>query len=92
MFNRKGFEVDTNLNGEERALVVTGEMEKIFPLDIYPMQLIKACMTEDIEKMEALGINELSEEDVALAEFTCTSKQPLQSILRDGLDMMRDQA
>ena len=49
-------------------------------------------MTGEIEKMEALGINELSEEDVALAEFTCTSKQPLQSILRDGLDMMRDQA
>ena len=45
------------MNGEERAFVVTGEMEKVFPMDIYPMQLLKACMAEDIEKMEALGIS-----------------------------------
>jgi Na+-transporting NADH:ubiquinone oxidoreductase subunit A len=86
------FDADTNTHGEERAFVVTGQYEKVTPMDIYPQHLMKAIMTGEIEKMEALGINELSEEDVALAEFTCTSKQPLQSILRDGLDMMRDQA
>ena len=86
------FEANTNTHGEERAFVVTGQYEKVTPMDIYPQHLMKAIMTGEIEKMEALGINELSEEDVALAEFTCTSKQPLQSILRDGLDMMRDQA
>jgi Na+-transporting NADH:ubiquinone oxidoreductase subunit A len=61
-------------------------------MDIYPQHLMKAILTGDIERMEALGINELSEEDVALAEFSCTSKQPLQAILRDGLNMMREQA
>ena len=57
--NKKKYKVDTNLNGEERAMVVTGEMEKVFPLDIFPMQLIKACLNQDIERMEALGIYEI---------------------------------
>lgn len=86
------FEADTNTHGEKRAFVVTGQYEQMLPMDIYPQHLMKAIMTGDIERMEALGINELSEEDVALAEFSCTSKMPLQSILRDGLDMMREQA
>lgn len=86
------FDANTNTHGEERAFVVTGQYEKMVPMDIYPQHLMKAIMTGEIEKMEALGINELSEEDVALAEFSCTSKMPLQSILREGLDMMRDQA
>jgi Na+-transporting NADH:ubiquinone oxidoreductase subunit A len=88
LFNRKGFEVDTNLNGEERALVVTGEMEKIFPLDIYPMQLIKACMTEDIEKMEALGIYEVVPEDFGLVDYANTSKIEAQEIIRHGIELM----
>jgi Na+-transporting NADH:ubiquinone oxidoreductase subunit A len=88
LFNRKGFEVDTNLNGEERALVVTGEMEKIFPLDIYPMQLIKACMTEDIEKMEALGIYEVVPEDFGLVDYANTSKLEAQEIIRQGIELM----
>ena len=88
LFNRKGFEVDTNLNGEERALVVTGEMEKFFPLDIYPMQLIKACMTEDIEKMEALGIYEVVPEDFGLVDYANTSKIEAQEIIRQGIELM----
>lgn len=86
------FEADTNTHGEQRAFVVTGQYERMLPMDIYPQHLMKAILTGDIERMEALGINELSEEDLALAEFSCTSKQPLQSILRDGLEMMREQA
>lgn len=86
------FDVNTNTHGEERAFVVSGQYEKVLPMDIYPQHLMKAIMTGEIERMEALGINELSEEDIALAEFTCTSKMPLQSILREGLDMMREQA
>jgi Na+-transporting NADH:ubiquinone oxidoreductase subunit A len=39
-----------------------------------------------------LGIKELSEEDIALCEFVCTSKQPLQHILREGLDAMLAQS
>ena len=88
LFNRKGFDVDTNLNGEERALVVTGEMEKTFPLEIYPMQLIKACLVEDIEKMEALGIYEVVPEDFGLVEYANTSKLEAQEIIRQGIELM----
>ncbi len=86
------YEADTNTHGEKRAFVVTGQYEKMLPMDIYPQHLLKAIMAGDIERMEGLGINELSEEDIALAEFSCTSKMPLQQILREGLDMMREQA
>ena len=85
------YEADTNTHGEKRAFVVTGQYEKMMPMDILPQHLMKAIMAGDIERMEGLGINELSEEDIALAEFSCTSKMPLQKILRDGLDMMREQ-
>ncbi|SCY25996.1 Na+-transporting NADH:ubiquinone oxidoreductase subunit A [Nonlabens sp. Hel1_33_55] len=80
--------VDTNLNGEERALVVTGEMEEVLPMDIYPMQLIKACMAGDIEKMENLGIYEVAPEDFALVDYINTSKLEAQEIIRLGLDLM----
>lgn len=85
------FEGETNTHGEKRAFVVTGQYESVLPMDVYPQHLMKAIMAGDFEKMEGLGINELSEEDVALCEFVCTSKMPLQSILRQGLEMMREQ-
>ena len=80
--------VNTNLNGEERAIVVTGEMEKYFPMDIFPMQLIKACMTGDIEKMESLGIYEVVPEDFGLVDFSCTSKIEAQEIVKNGIEIM----
>ncbi len=86
------FEGETNTHGEKRAFVVTGQYESVLPMDVYPQHLMKAIMAGDFERMEGLGINELSEEDLALCEFVCTSKMPLQSILREGLDMMREQA
>ncbi len=86
--SNKKFEPTTNLNGEERALVVTGEMEKVFPMDIFPMQLIKACMGGDIEKMENLGIYEVAPEDFALIEYVNTSKIEIQEVIRLGLDLM----
>jgi Na+-transporting NADH:ubiquinone oxidoreductase subunit A len=58
-------------------------------MDIYPVQLIKAIMVEDIDKMEQLGIYEVDEEDFALCEYVCTSKTEVQSIIRSGLDLMR---
>ncbi len=85
----KKFFIDTNLHGEERPFVVTGEYEKVFPMDIYPVQLLKAIMIEDIELMENLGIYEVVEEDFALCEFICTSKIPSQSIIRHGLELVR---
>ncbi|MGM0504198.1 MAG: NADH:ubiquinone reductase (Na(+)-transporting) subunit A, partial [Bacteroidota bacterium] len=83
------FKVDTNLHGGPRAYVMTGEYEKVFPMDIYPVQLIKAIMIEDIDLMEKLGIYEVDEEDFALCEYVCTSKTEVQTIVRKGLDLMR---
>ncbi len=91
LFKDLRYSVTTNTNGEPRAFVVTGQYEKLLPMDIYPQHLMKAIITNDFEKMEGLGIHELSEEDVALCEFACTSKQPLQKILREGLDFVREQ-
>lgn len=91
LYKNMKFEGDTNTHGEKRAFVVTGQYEKVMPMDIHTQHLMKSILTGDFEKMEGYGIYELSEEDVALAEFVCTSKQPLQSILRDGLDMMLEQ-
>lgn len=87
----KAYNVDTNTHGEKRALVVTGQYEKVLPMNIYPQHLIKAILAGDLETMEGLGILELSEEDMALCEYVCTSKSPLQKILRDGLDAIREQ-
>ena len=86
---RKKYRLDTNLHGGKRAFVMTGEFEKVFPFDIYPMQLIKAVLVKDIDLMENLGIYEIDEEDFALCEVIDTSKTEIQKIIRDGLDMMR---
>lgn len=84
----KRYRLDTNMHGGNRALVVTGEYERVLPMDIYPMQLIKSIMVEDIDRMEQLGIYEVAEEDFALCEFVCPSKTEIQSIIRKGLDQM----
>lgn len=86
------FEANTNMHGENRAFVETGQYESMLPMDIYPQHLMKAIMAQDIERMEGLGLTELSEEDVALCEFVCTSKTPVQSIVRKGLDMLEEQS
>ena len=88
MMPNKKFDLNTNTNGEHRAFVVTGSFEEVFPLDMYPMQLLKACMVKDLDEMEALGMYEVAPEDFALTEFICVSKQPHQQIIREGLDLM----
>ena len=85
---KKKFDLNTNTNGEHRAFVTTGTYEEVFPLDIYPMQILKACMYQDLDEMEALGMYEVAPEDFALTEFVCVSKQPHQDIIRKGLDLM----
>ncbi len=87
----KKYRLDTNLNGEVRSFVVTGEMEKVFPFDIYPMQLIKSIMYEDLDEMENLGIYEVAPEDFALCEFVCTSKVDIQEKIRKGLDKVQEE-
>ena len=88
MTPNKKFDLNTNTNGEHRAFVLTGNYEKVFPLDIFPLQILKACMYKDLDEMEALGMYEVAPEDFALTEFICVSKQPHQKIIREGLDLM----
>jgi Na+-transporting NADH:ubiquinone oxidoreductase subunit A len=88
MTPRKEYRIDTNLKGGVRPFVLTGEYEKVLPMDIYPMQLLKAILVDDFEKMENLGIYEVGEEEFALCEFICPSKIEIQSIIRQGIDLM----
>lgn len=85
----KKYDLNTNTNGEHRAFVLTGQYEKVFPLDIFPMQLLKACMYKDLDEMEQLGLYEVAPEDFSLTEFICVSKQPHQQIIREGLDLLQ---
>jgi len=87
---KKEYALDTSTNGEDRAFVMTGAFEKVMPMDVYPTHLIKAIMAEDYDEMEALGIYEVVEEDLALCEFIDVSKHPIQSIVRKGLDLMQE--
>jgi Na+-transporting NADH:ubiquinone oxidoreductase subunit A len=84
----KKYALNTNLNGEERALVVTGEMEEVMPINIFPMQLLKSCLIKDIDGMEALGIYEVAPEDFALVDYINTSKLEAQELIRESLDLM----
>jgi len=84
----KKYDLDTHMHGEKRAYVVTGTFENLVPMDILPLQLIKAILAQNIELMEALGIYEIAEEDLALCEFADTSKTDIQAIVRKGLDLM----
>lgn len=88
IFPDKEYALDTNINGGQRAFVMNGEYEKVLPMDIYPVYLLKAILAEDIDKMEQLGIYEVVEEDLALCEFVCTSKIDVQDILRKGINLM----
>ncbi len=87
---RKEYEVDTNTHGEQRGFVMTGAFEEVTPMDVLPTYLFKAILANDYDEMEALGIYELIEEDVALCEFIDVSKNDLQSILRDGIELIRN--
>lgn len=85
----KPFNFDARVKGGHRAMIMSGEYDKVFPMDIYPEFLIKAIIAKDIERMEQLGIYEVAPEDFALPEFVDTSKLELQKIVRDGLDYLR---
>jgi len=86
---KKEFVVDTNTKGEPRAFVQTGVFEQVTPMDILPTYLLKAILAEDFDDMEALGIYEIIEEDLALCEFVDVSKHDVQAIVREGLDLMQ---
>lgn len=86
---KKLFSPDARLLGGRRAMIMSGEYDKVFPMDILPEYLIKAILAKDIDRMEKLGIYEVAPEDFALAEYADTSKLELQKIVRQGLDYLR---
>ena len=88
LFPWKKYNLDTNMNGGERAFVMNDLYEKYLPMDIYPVHLVKACLAGDLDKMENLGIYEVVEEDLALCEFVCPSKIEFQQIIRNGINLM----
>lgn len=85
---KKEYVLDSNTKGEPRAFVQTGVFEQVTPIDILPTHLLKAIIAEDYDDMEALGIHEVIEEDLALCEFVDVSKHNVQGILREGIDLM----
>lgn len=85
----KPFDFDARIRGGRRAMILSGEYDKVFPFDIYPEYLIKAILAKDIDRMEKLGIYEVAPEDFALPEFVDSSKLELQKIVREGLDYLR---
>lgn len=87
----KSYSLNTNKNGEDRAYVMTGQYERFFPMDIYPVHLIKAMIVKDIDNMEKLGVYEVAPEDFALCEFACTSKVNVQDVVRKGLDLVKQE-
>ncbi len=86
---KKEYVLDARIKGGERHMIMSGEYERVFPMDIMPEFLIKSIIAGDIDRMEALGIYEIAPEDFALCEFVDSSKLELQRIVRAGLDMLR---
>ena len=86
---KKEYTLDTRVKGGHRHMIFSGEYDSVFPMDIYPEQLVKAIIAGDIDRMEQLGIYEVAPEDFAVAEFVDSSKVELQRIVREGLDMLR---
>ena len=92
LFPNKEYCLDTSMNGGERAFIMSGEYDEVFPMDILPEFLVKAILAKNVDKMEQLGIYEVAPEDFALCEFVCTSKIETQRIVREGLDFLRKEA
>ncbi len=89
LFGKRRYALDARVKGGERHMIMSGEYDRVMPMDIYPEFLVKAIIAGDIDKMEQLGIYEVAPEDFALAEFVDSSKLELQRIVRQGLDMLR---
>ena len=88
LYRKKRYNMDTNENGGERPFLMNDVYGKVLPMDIYPVQLFKACLAGDLDKMEQLGMYEVIEEDVALCEYVCPSKIDIQNIVRQGIELM----
>ena len=85
----KTYDLDARIKGGERHMIMSGEYDRVLPMDIYGEYLVKSILSGNIDSQEQLGIYEVSPEDFALAEFVDSSKLPLQKIVRQGLDILR---
>jgi Na+-transporting NADH:ubiquinone oxidoreductase subunit A len=88
-FMKREYVIDARIKGGRRHLIMSHEYDRLLPMDILPEYLLKAIITNDIDRMEQLGIYEVAPEDFALCEFSCSSKQELQRVVREGLDALR---
>lgn len=86
LMKKRTFAFTTNTNGSKRAMVPIGLYEKVMPMDILPTFLLRALLTDDIERAEQLGCLELDEEDLALCSFVCPSKLEYGPSLRRVLE------
>ena len=89
LFPKREYRLDARVKGGERHMIMSGEYDRVLPMDIYGEYLIKAIIAGDIDRQEQLGIYEVSPEDFALAEFVDSSKLELQKIVREGLNTLR---
>ena len=89
LFKGRQYDLDARIKGGERHMIMSGEYDRVLPMDIYAEYLIKAIISGNIDRQEELGIYEVAPEDFALAEFVDSSKLPLQEIVRKGLDILR---
>lgn len=84
----KKYRMDTNYHGGERTFIFSGQYEKVLPMNIYPVHLLKAILAKDLDLMENLGMHEVVEEDFAVCEYVCASKIEVQAIIQEGIDFM----
>jgi Na+-transporting NADH:ubiquinone oxidoreductase subunit A len=85
----KQWNLDTNEYGDHRGIVAMSTYDEYIAQDIHLNFLAKAILSEDIERMEKLGLYELAPEDVALPTFICPSKTDFSAIINDGLELLR---
>ncbi|MDL2240944.1 Na(+)-translocating NADH-quinone reductase subunit A, partial [Bacteroidales bacterium OttesenSCG-928-K22] len=90
LYPKRKHNLDTTLHGGKRPMILSDVYNKVFPFDILPMELLKACVIKDIDLMEQLGIYEVAEEDFALCEVVCPSKTECQQIINDGLSLLKE--
>ncbi|WP_321480100.1 Na(+)-translocating NADH-quinone reductase subunit A [uncultured Bacteroides sp.] len=90
-FKKREYVLDARIKGGERHMIMSNEYDKVLPMDVLPEFLLKAIIGGDIDRMEQLGIYEIAPEDLALCEFVCSSKVPIQRIVREGLDKLREE-
>src|SRR5699024_10466911 len=89
VMGKKEYVIDARIKGGERHMIMSNEYDRVFPIDIFPESLVKAIISGDIDRMEAMGIYEVASEYFSLSDIVCSSKVEVQRIVRAGLDMLR---